>query len=121
MKSFFTGEITASLILVVILAVFLTPTKLLMPNSGDLMLAVLMVLCFFVFSAFIWKERSSDERENLHRLNAGRVSFLVGTSALVLGILLQSFRHDIDPWLIYTLVAMILAKVVSRVYSQVKN
>lgn len=115
------NEFVTSLILIVILAAFLAPTHLLMPMDFDKMLVVLLIILFLSFSAVIWKENSLDERENLHRLNAGRLSFLVGSGLLVVAIILQSLKHHIDPWLIYILIAMVLTKVASRIYSNFKQ
>jgi hypothetical protein len=120
-KLSFKSEIVTSVILVIILSLFLRPTSLLMPKTAEMMLPIFLIVGFLVFATLFWKERSADERENLHRLNAGRLSFLVGSTILTLGILVQSTRHDVDPWLIYTLVFMILAKVASRIYSQMRN
>lgn len=118
MKNIPLSELTASAILVVILFLFIAPTSLSMPASLGPMLAIFLILAFLFFASLIWKEKSADERENLHRLNAGRVSFLFGSSVLVLGILSQSLTHNVDPWLIYTLVIMILVKIISRIYSE---
>ena len=117
----FLSEMVTSVVLVVILIVFLNPSSLLMPKSMELMLIVFLVVMFFIFAALFWKESSADERENFHRQHAGRLSYLFGTSILVLGIIVQSINHNIDPWLVYTLIAMILVKIISRVQSQIKN
>lgn len=118
MKNIPLAELITSLILIIILFLFIAPTSLSMPASLGPMLTVFLILAFLVFAALIWKEQSADERENLHRLNAGRVSFLFGSAVLVLGILIQSLSHNVDPWLIYTLVTMILVKIISRIYSE---
>ena len=121
MKEKFSSEISVSILLVVILLTFIMPTKLLMPVSVEMIILLFLILFSLIFFSLVWKEKFADERENLHRLHAGRVSFLVGSSVLVLGIVLQSLKHDVDPWLVYTLVLMVLAKTISRVYLQVKQ
>lgn len=118
MKSISLGEMVTSVVLIVILLLFIAPTKLSMPMQILPMLAVFLIVSFLVFSALIWKEGSVDERESLHVLNAGRISFLTGSGVLVIGILYQSISHNVDPWLIYTMVIMILAKIASRIYSE---
>jgi heme/copper-type cytochrome/quinol oxidase subunit 2 len=95
--------------------------SLFMPKSAEMLLAFGVVLVFLIFFAVVWRERATDERDQLHRLIAGRVSFLVATAFLTTGIVIQAFHHNIDPWLIYTLVGMILAKLGSRIYSQLKS
>jgi hypothetical protein len=115
------SELITSLILIFILGLFLKPSKLLMPMSSEVMLALFLVVAFLLFAAVFWKEGSGDERENLHKLNAGRISYLVGAAVLVVAIISQSMMHDVDPWLVYTLISMVLAKIGSRVYSQIMN
>lgn len=117
----FIGEIVISLLLIILLMLLLGPSMFLMPNSIDMMILVVLVIVFFVFSLFLWKERVLDERDNLHRLNAGRFSFFIGSFVLIAGIIVQTLRHDIDPWLIYGLIAMIVGKIASRIWSEIKQ
>lgn len=121
MKFKFTGEITIAVLMILILLSFIRPTMLLMPSNLEMMLGLFLIILFLVFFSLVWKEKYADERENFHRLHAGRVSFMVGTSVLVIGIAFQSLSHDVDPWLVYTLILMILAKVGARVYSQLRH
>lgn len=115
------AELMVSVILVAVLVLFLSPIDLLMPMSRLTMLGVLMVLLFFVFAGLIWREKARDERENVHVLGAGRFSFIVGLLIAIGGILTQSLRHNIDPWLVFTAIGMILAKIFFRLYSARKN
>lgn len=112
------SEIATAVVLIAILIMFTESTGLSMPTNMGPMFAVFLTVTFLVFSSFVWKENSADERESLHVLNAGRISFLAGSFVLVVGIVYQSFKHSIDPWLVYALVIMILAKIASRVYSE---
>lgn len=96
----------------------LNPFHLLMPTA----LAMLMLGAFFAFfvalNAFVLRERAVDEREQSHRAQAGRWAFLIGTSVLVVGIMVQDLvAHAIDPWLVWALVAMVVAKLASRAWS----
>ena len=120
-ESMFTGEIIISILLILLLGLLLNPSMFFMPESFDMMLLVGIVVVFLTFSLVLWKEHALDERENLHRLNAGRLSFFAGSLVLIIGVILQALRHEIDPWLIYGLIAMIVGKIVSRIYSQLKH
>lgn len=117
----FRGEIATSLILIAILVLFIRPTNLLMPSTVEMMLPVLLVVAFLTFSSLFWKEKAQDEREANHITKAGRISFFTGSIILTVGVVVQSLRHNVDPWLVYSLVGMVLAKVASRIYSQIKN
>lgn len=121
MKHKYLAEIGITVILLGILGALLLPTSLLMPMSSDMMLIIGLIVTFFIFSSFFWKEQAGDEREHLHRLFAGRVSFFIGTAVLVVGIFFQSLSHNIDPWLIYALIGMIVGKLLTRLYSEWKQ
>jgi peptidoglycan/LPS O-acetylase OafA/YrhL len=113
------GEVATALVLIVLLAAFITPPGLLMPKSTEMFLLVLFALAFFAYLGFIWKERAADEREHAHQLTAGRMSFFVGSSILTIGIISQALNHNIDPWLIGALGGMLLTKILVRLYTQI--
>lgn len=114
-------EITISIILLGVLVIFLNPTNLLMPDSLNLMLILGLIIGFLGFVSFIWKETATDEREATHIWKAGRLSFLVGVTVVVIGIIVQAMKHDIDPWLLYVLFAMVAAKLVSIIFQNIQN
>ncbi|MEK7177789.1 MAG: hypothetical protein AAB705_03115 [Patescibacteria group bacterium] len=99
---------------------FLNPSNLTMPDSIQTMLIVGMIVAFLTFSAFIFREKSSDERESLHILAAGRISYLVGVGTLIIGVIIQTLNHEIDPWLVIALCTMVFSKLLSRIYSHFK-
>ena len=116
---YYSGELITAIILIAILAAFMNPPGLLMPESTAMLLLVIFVLAFFVYLGFVWKEHAKDEREYAHQLTAGRISFFVGSSVLTLGIIIQALNHDIDPWLITALGVMLLTKIIVRLYTQI--
>jgi hypothetical protein len=84
------------------------------------MMLILLILSFISFSAFLWREKPADERESLHALLAGRIAYLIGVGILIAGIIVQSTKHNIDPWLIITLCAMVVTKMILIIYSKDK-
>ena len=100
--------------------VFFNPGHLAMPDTMISMLIIGLILAFLTFAAFLLKEKPADEREGIHILTAGRLSYLVGVGTLILGIIIQGLRHNIDPWLVISLCAMIFSKLLSRIYSHFK-
>jgi len=84
------------------------------------MLILGLVVLFIIFASFILKEKSADEREQLHKFMAGRLAYLLGAAVLVLGVVIQALSHNIDPWLVYALSGMILGKVLGLLYGQIK-
>lgn len=119
-NKFVLNEMIIAGILIVLVLLFLNPFDLLMPPPIVSMLNIFLIAVFGIFAATIWKEHSRDERESLHRMIAGRFAFLVGSGILVLGILVQSITHTVDPWLVYALVGMIIGKIVGLLYGQKK-
>lgn len=114
-------EIVISLIILIILGVFLNPTHLLMPDSVSMLLIMALIVGFLSFVGLIWREQPKDERDLAHIQKSGRVSFLMGATILVVGIVLQAVRHDVDPWLIYALSAMVLTKLLTRMFHHFTN
>ncbi|MBI5151775.1 MAG: hypothetical protein HZA34_04375 [Candidatus Pacebacteria bacterium] len=113
-------ESISSLLILGIAILFLHPGNLSMPDSVQSMMIIGLIVSFLTFSAYIFKEKSLDERESLHILRAGRISYLVGVGSLILGIIVQTLRGEIDAWLVIVLCAMVLSKFLSRMYSRYK-
>ena len=120
MKNNSLQEILISAILIILLVLFLNPFDFWMPTTLLMMMMLGLVVVFSLFASFVWRENHRDEREGLHKMMAGRIAFLVGTALLVLGIIVQSFSHNLDPWLVFTLGGMIVAKVISLIYGRIK-
>jgi low temperature requirement protein LtrA len=114
-------EILVGILVLGILGFFLNPTHVLMPDSLNMMLVLVLLLGFLGFVGLFWREHASDERESIHMQKAGRLSFFVGATILVIGIVVQAVQHDIDPWLLYALAGMVLTKLLSRIFHSLRN
>ena len=113
-------ELTVSLAVLVLLVLLLEPFDF-MPTPFLMMAEVVLIVLFGIFASFVWNERAEDEREELHRMLAARVAFLVGSGTLLLGIIVQSLSHALDSWLVFALVAMVLAKMAGSVYGRMRR
>lgn len=118
MKSNYLLETILSALLIAVLVICLNPLNILMPPPFLMLLVVVLILIFGLFSVFIWKERKGDERENYHKILSGHLAFLTGSLILVLAIAYQELNHSLDPWLVYVLIGMIIAKIIGHIYSQ---
>ncbi len=114
-------EILASAVLIVLVLLLLNPFHFWMPTNVEMLLVAGALATFGAVAVFVLRERAIDEREEAHRSSAGRTAFLAGAALLVLGIVVQSFNHAIDPWLVLALVAMIVVKLATRVYSDARR
>lgn len=117
-NNIFSGELIASIALIAILVLLFNPFGLWMPNTLFMMMLLGLIVVFALFASFIWREKARDEREAMHRMLAGRFAFLAGAATLLLGIIIGSFQHDVDFWIVLTLVVMVIAKVLGLLYSQ---
>jgi divalent metal cation (Fe/Co/Zn/Cd) transporter len=116
MRNNFTKEIVVSSVLIVLTVLLLNPFNFWMPEMMVMLMLALTFIAFALFAIFVLREKVQDERELAHRMLSGRVAFLVGSALLTLGIIIQSFNHSVDPWLVVTLVLMILSKIFARLY-----
>lgn len=119
MKTFF--EAILIVIISAILILFLNPTHLLMPNTAKMMLMLGLIVMFLIFVGIFWKEKADDERDALHMHKSGRLSFFVGITILIAGIIVQASMYEVDPWLLLTFSGMVLTKLLSRIYHRFKN
>ena len=113
-------ETLTTIAIFIIAIIFLNPGHLTMPDTVNSLLILGFIVAFLTFAAFVLKEKSKDEREELHILKAGRISYLSGVGILVIGIILQALKHEVDPWLVIAICVMVLSKIFSRIYSRFK-
>jgi hypothetical protein len=108
--------IALAAVLAVFLALLTDPFMLWMPPmlAMTVLLAVVVILC--VWFGFVLKEQASDEREAMHRMNAGRIAYLSGIGVLTIALLVQGLAHHIDPWITLALGVMVLSKLAARLY-----
>lgn len=120
MKNSFFQEILVSGTLIVLIVLFLNPFMFWMPSAVHMMMVAGLVVIFSLFASFVWREGHRDEREAFHKLVAGRIAFLTGTALLTIGIIVESLRQNVDPWLVFVLSGMIAAKVFTLIYGRFK-
>jgi uncharacterized membrane protein len=111
-------ELIISVAFVLLLILLLNPFNFWMPTSVQMMLIALVVIVFALFASFVWREKARDEREEYHKMTAGRIGYLAGIAILVLGVVVQAFSHTLDPWLVSALGVMVVTKIAALVYSR---
>lgn len=117
MKNKFIYEILTSIVLIILSVLLLNPFYFWMPDMFVVLILAILFILFSVYASFVIREGASDEREGYHRMMAGRNAFLVGAGVLLLGIGFQTLSHSVDKWLVLALVGMILAKIITRIWS----
>ncbi len=110
-------EISVAVILIVLFLALLNPLHIWMPTMLHMIMLALGIGAFGAYAIFVMRETANDERDGAHRMHSGRIAFLVGAGALVTGIIYQSYIDQIDVWLVFVLVLMVIAKVGAHFYS----
>jgi magnesium-transporting ATPase (P-type) len=110
-------EVIVTVALILIAVLLLNPFHFWMPNMLVICMLAIALGLFGVFASFILRERVGDEREGQHRTLAGRNAFLAGAGVLTLGIVVQGYTHTVDPWLVVTLIVMVVVKIGTRIWS----
>lgn len=120
MKNKFLTEILISAVLITLLMLLLDPFMILMTTPVQMIMIALILIIFVSFCIFVWREKSRDEREEFHKHIASRFAYLSGASILIIAIVFQSFNHTLDPWIVFALIVMILAKIAGSLYANNK-
>ena len=110
-------HITIALVLVFFLATLADLVPFWMPKMDAMMALLVVSVLMLVFASFVMFEIVQDEREAIHRMNAGRIAYLSGIGTLTLALIVQGFAHAIDPWIAGTLAVMVIAKLVARLFT----
>lgn len=110
-------EIIVTGCLTLIAVLLLNPFHFWMPDMMVMAMLAFALVLFGIFASFILREKIFDERDSLHRTLAGRNAFLAGSAILMLGIIIQGYSHEVDAWLVVTLIGMIIVKISTRLWS----
>jgi ABC-type nickel/cobalt efflux system permease component RcnA len=115
------GEITAGVVLVLLLLLLLNPFDVLMLSNTSMMVLALFVVAFLVFVGLVWRSRAVDERELAHQHAAARISYALGVNVIAIGIVVQSYMYELNLWLPMALGVMVLAKIGASIYYKQKH
>lgn len=114
-------ETLFSFSIIVLAVVLANPFNLWMPTTLHMML-IAVLLIFFTMTAFLVLQRTPlDEREQLLSLQAYKTAYVVSTTLVVMGIVLQSLNHVVDPWLVMIFIGLVATKVVTLAVASIRN
>lgn len=100
------------------LVLLVNPFGFIMTSAYILTVLMLLGLAVIAFGTFVWRERFHDEREELHAMKAGRLSYFAGGVVLVVAIVVETVTHTLDIWLVVALAAMVITKLVVSAWQQ---
>ncbi len=116
----FAAEIVVAGIFLALLVVVFNPWHVLMPTYLQMVMLAGLVGLFGAFANFIWGEKAGDERERLHSMFADRLAFLAGSGILLVCVVWEELQGQLNPVIIITLAAMVIAKVAGLIYTKAK-
>lgn len=111
-------HIGTAVVLVGLLTLLSDPFMLWMPAEAQMAVLLGAAVLACVWAGFVMYERSTDEREALHKMHAGRVAYLSGIAVLTVALIVQGFAHSIDPWISVALGVMVVSKLIARFYTE---
>ena len=109
-KSLFDIILLLGLGIIAFLAV--APHAVVMPSALQMLLLAIVLVLTSGFLVFLWREQPDDERELQNQALASRWAYLIGSVVLILALVIQSIKHDLDPVIPVALLAMIATKVI---------
>ena len=121
MKNNFIGEIVISFTLIGLLVFFINPFDLLMPQPLHPFMVPFLAVLFIIFAGLLWRETPRDEREQFHKFIASRFAYFAVIATLIVGVILQSFKGEVDPFLIIGICIALLAKIFGLIYGHIKH
>ena len=110
-------EIILTISIIIIAVLLLNPFDFWMPSMLVMCMLATMLGLFGLFAGLVLREKSKDERDDIHKALAGRNAFLTGSVVLVIAIVVQGYSHTVDPWLVLALISMITTKVLTRIWT----
>ncbi len=109
--------IITPIVLIALLMLLTDPFMYWMPSMNTTLTLLGVTIIMLAFAGFVIKEEAGDERETMHRMNAGRIAYLLGLGSLTVGLLVEGISHgEINPWISLALGIMVTSKLAARWY-----
>lgn len=116
----FSGELVVGSVFLVLLFALANPWDLFMPNYIEMVILAVLAALFGMFANFIWRENGGDERDRFHGMFADRIAFLAGSGILLAAVIVGELYGQPNPWILFALAAMVIAKVTGLIYTKIK-
>jgi len=98
--------------LAIIALLAIVPKAIVMPSSLQMLILAVVLGLIATFLVLFWREQPDDEREMQNQALASRSAYTIGSLVLIIALIIQSLRHNLDPAIPITLLAMIATKVI---------
>jgi len=98
--------------LAIIALLAIVPKAIVMPSSLQMLILAVVLGLIATFLVLFWREHPDDEREMQNQALASRSAYTIGSLVLIIALIIQSLRHNLDPAIPITLLAMIATKII---------
>ena len=105
-------DIVLLLTLATVSTLAIAPEAFVMPTSIQMLILTIALALIATFLVLLWRENPSDEREADNQAIASRSAYVVGAIVLIIALVIQSLKHEIDAAIPIALLAMIATKVI---------
>ncbi len=106
----FVLECVVTGIVVALSVLLLNPFKFWMPSAAHLVSVAFLLASACAGGILVWRQSARDEREELHQLLEARAGYVASVVILVFAVVMQSFSHAVDPWLVISLVVIVAVR-----------
>ncbi len=90
----------------------IAPKTFVMPSSLQMLILACVLGLIATFLVLLWREQPGDEREMHNQAIASRSAYIVGSLVLIVALVIQSLRHELDGFIPIALLAMIATKII---------
>lgn len=104
-------DVVLLLSLATVSALAIAPKTFVMPTSVQMLILTVALALIATFLVLLWRENPRDEREAGNQSAASRSAYVVGAIVLIIALISQSLKHQIDSAIPIALLAMIATKV----------
>lgn len=106
-------ELTIIIITIFLVFLLFNPFQLWMPMTIHLLIIAILLVTVTLLGFLLIKQLHEDEREQKLRLLSSQAGYMSGILVLITGVIFQSFSHQVDSWLVISLVLMFTIKAIT--------
>jgi hypothetical protein len=114
-------ELFFTVVLTALIFLLFNPAHVWMPMFIHIAAIGVLLLVFTILSFIVLTHLGEDEREQRLRLSSYQVSYVLTCAVLTTAVVVQSFQHNVDVWIIVSLIVMLTSKYISLLISHLRS
>lgn len=92
-----------------------------MPMAIHLVMVAMLLAVFSIVSIIIFRHIGEDEREQTLRISSYQTAYVAACGVLTTAVIVQSFSHTVDAWIVAALVTMLTVKFISLLINHLRR